>query len=329
MTRQARLLRWCIDACTKNAGLKLLSLVFAVAIFSLVSGAEDAQRSVFVGVVALLPPTSDDRVLVNDLPDRVRLTLRGSRSVLNAMTDRDLAPVQIDLRGTQADHYYFDLADFDIPSGFTIVQLAPASLPLRWAKRMQRFVPIEVRSVGKLPNGLTLDGPPSAEPSSVLVSGAEPQLLALQSISTEAMDISRLRIGSQVRTVQLLPPPPHSQYLSSPTVRVTLSVQIAPEEVTFAAQKVVPLVGSVGESATSGGSLARFRPSVVDVTLRGSAATIAKVSATSLVVGVDLQSLEGRVGNFSLPVQIQGLPNNVQIVRVTPSTVAIRLVTRR
>ena len=48
-------------------------------------GAEEAQRAVFVDVVAVTPPDTSERMLTCDLPAKVRLTLRGSRSILNAL----------------------------------------------------------------------------------------------------------------------------------------------------------------------------------------------------------------------------------------------------
>src|SRR6478609_5916422 len=82
---------------TENVGLKAMSLVVAVFLFSVVRGAEKAQRSVLVDVVAVLPPETVPRILTSDLPAKVRLTLRGSRSLLNSVRTDDLGPIQLDL----------------------------------------------------------------------------------------------------------------------------------------------------------------------------------------------------------------------------------------
>ena len=69
-------------ALTEHIGLKLVALVASVGLFVIVRGTEDAQISISVDVVALLPPPSTERMLVSEIPDEIRVTLRGSRSVL-------------------------------------------------------------------------------------------------------------------------------------------------------------------------------------------------------------------------------------------------------
>ncbi len=72
-------------ALTENVGLKIISLVAAIVLFSLVRGSEDAQRSVFVDVVATLPSPASGKILIGEIPDKVKVTLRGSRSLLNSI----------------------------------------------------------------------------------------------------------------------------------------------------------------------------------------------------------------------------------------------------
>ncbi|MBV9949676.1 MAG: hypothetical protein JOZ69_22735, partial [Myxococcales bacterium] len=47
----------------ENLNLKLLSLAFALVLYALVHGAQDAQRALLLNVVALTPAASSNRVL--------------------------------------------------------------------------------------------------------------------------------------------------------------------------------------------------------------------------------------------------------------------------
>ena len=68
---------------TENFSLKVLSLVFALLLYSLVHGAQEAQRSLSVSLEVLPPPESANRVLVSQIPPQVRVTIRGARTVVD------------------------------------------------------------------------------------------------------------------------------------------------------------------------------------------------------------------------------------------------------
>ena len=91
-------------ALTENVGLKLLSFMCALLLYSLVHGSQDAQKSVSVDLVMLLPPDAAKRVLVSPLPPRVRVTLRGSRSQLDELHADDIGNVQLDAATRARDH---------------------------------------------------------------------------------------------------------------------------------------------------------------------------------------------------------------------------------
>src|ERR1700732_459778 len=84
---------------TENLNLKLLSLAFALVLYSLVHGSQDAQRSLLLNVVALTPPNSSNRVLMTPIPAQIRVTVRGPRSTLDDLHADDMGSVQLDLRG--------------------------------------------------------------------------------------------------------------------------------------------------------------------------------------------------------------------------------------
>ena len=83
---------------TENLGLKAGALGIAILMFSLIHGAEDMERSVYVGVVVQPPSDARDMILVIEIPDRVRVRLKGSRARLNAIRQETLPPVDVTLK---------------------------------------------------------------------------------------------------------------------------------------------------------------------------------------------------------------------------------------
>src|SRR5579862_513147 len=150
---------------TENLNLKLLSLVFALLLYSFVHGSQDAQRSLQVSVVALTPPDSANRELVTPIPAEIRVTVRGPRSTLDDVHADDVGSVQIDLRGGNETRVTFDPSSIPVPPGLRVEQIDPPAIDLAWEDRIVRDVPVEVGIVGAPAPGFVVKGAPSAEPS--------------------------------------------------------------------------------------------------------------------------------------------------------------------
>lgn len=291
-----------------NLGLKVISLVCAMAVFWLVRGAEEAQRAVFVDVIATTPPATSERMLTSDLPAKVRLTLRGSRSILNALHSDEIPPVQVDLSASTASLYYFDPETFELPGGVEVVQIAPPTIPLAWAERSSRSVSIVPAMEGAPEPGLMLAGTPSVRPSTTMLRGPAPDLATVERLMTDPVTISGLPAGRYERRVGLVRLPGHVENAGETTI--TVSFELAPE----VAQRSVPRL----EIAVIGGVAREVRPTRVRVTLRGSPLVLDAMDALSLVPYVDVGALEPEAGTQAVPVQVRGIPQGVELAGVEP-----------
>src|SRR5580700_1621711 len=129
---------------TENLNLKLLSFAFALVLYALVHGSQDAQRSVLVDLVVLLPPESANRVLSNSLPPQVRLTLRGPRAQLDELHSDDIGTLQVDVHSDTERRITLDPAMVHVPPGVRVEQIDPPALNLVWEDQIVRDVPIQV-----------------------------------------------------------------------------------------------------------------------------------------------------------------------------------------
>lgn len=309
-SRGARAGRVVQRALTQNLGLKLVSLAVAIALFSVVRGAEDSTRSVFVDVVALLPPPDSQIMLVSEVPDKVRLTVRGSRSLVNSIDPESLAPVQVDLRKPTSTYLYLDPDDFEIPVGVEIVQLAPSSIPLTWAKRVERKLPVIARLTDSPGPGLSAQVV-DVSPEEIPVSGPEMELDALRRVETEPIDVSELDTGRYERRVALGPPPPHTHFSA---VAVQVAIEVMPQEAERRFESM--------ELSTVGQPVAQVRPDRVDVTLWGPMAELEGVKAQHLVPVADAAGIDPTEGAQEVPVHVRGVPDGLQ-VRSYPGTVLV------
>jgi hypothetical protein len=296
---------------TENIGLKITSLLVSVLLFSVVRGAEDAQRSVLVDVVAELPPDSDARILTSDLPAKVRLTLRGSRSLLNSIRADDLPPIEIDLSETQASVYYFEPERLEVPAGVEVAQVSPDALPLTWVERTQRAFPVSARLEGRPDTGMMVIGEPTVRPATVVLRGPTPDLAGMDRLVTDPIPLAGLGAGHYERRVAIPRLPAHVQFVGDASV--TVQFEIAPE----IAERAIPRL----DVATVGGAIRDLRPARVRVILRGPPALLDVIDAPSIVPYVDGSALDPALGAQSILVRVRGIPDGVELAGVDPEEV--------
>jgi hypothetical protein len=240
----------------ENLSLKLVSIVIALIFYSLVHGSQDAQRSVLVDLVVLLPPESANRVLSNSLPPQVRLTLRGPRAQLDELHSDDIGTLQVDVHSDTERRITLDPAMVHVPPGVRVEQIDPPALNLVWEDQIVRDVPIQVSVVGTAAPGFVVKGAPLAEPETVRVHGPKSEVLVLQHARADSFDVTGLTEGVYPRHLALDKPPGRVVYDTN-TVLVTTEVTREVVERPFPKLPVVVV----------GQTKAKTQPTEVDVRL--------------------------------------------------------------
>ncbi len=295
-------------ALTENIGLKLLSFLCALLLYSLVHGSQDAQKSVSVDLVVLLPPDSAKRVLVSQLPPRVRVTLRGSRTALDELHGDDVGNVQLDIRGGQDKRVVVDPALVHVPAGIQVEQVDPPSIDLMWDDVVQRDVPVQVSLANTPPVGFTVKGA-VADPVNVRVKGPKGEVGLLQHVSVDAFDVSGLTDGSYTRSLALARPNPGLAF-DLTSVSVTLEIQRELAERSFSKLSV----------AVVGVPKAKTLPLEVDVRLSCPPDVVHALRPEQVVPRVEVKDMSA-TGSVSLPVIV--VVDKCE-ARITPQSVIVR-----
>ncbi len=299
---------------TSNLGLKASAVGLAILMFSLVHGAEDMERNVYVGVVVQPPPDAEDMILVTEIPDRIRVRLKGSRARLNAIRQENLPPVDVELKTTDEPRFYFEKEMFDLPTGVTVVGVVPPSLTFKWAPRATRELPVEVVLDGKLPKGLEWVGKPEVFPETVEVEGPRDVVNSMRSVRSMEIDVSELGEGVVQRELPLVGPPANTSFATQ-TVLVTLRIQSKIAERVFSSVRV----------NAEGGVARAIRPRAVALRIRGPEPTLDALDAASVWAAVDLSEAPEARTSMSAPVEIRGLPDGVEALDVDPPVVTVLL----
>lgn len=299
---------------TENLGLKASALGIAILMFSLVHGAEDMERNVYVGVVVQPPPDAQDMILVTEIPDRVRVRLKGSRARLNAIRQENLPPVDVKLKTRDEPRYYFEKEMFDLPTGVSVMQVVPPSLAFKWVPRTVRELPVEVFLDGKLSPALEWAGEPEVFPETIEVEGPRDVVNSMRTVRSMEVDVTKLEEGVVQREVPLVGAPANTSF-EAQTVLVTLRVQPKMKERVLSplrvdAEGVVPRA---------------LRPRAITARIRGPQAIVDALNPASVLAIVNLADAPDHKDAVRVPVELRGLPDGIEVLELDPAVVTVLL----
>jgi YbbR domain-containing protein len=301
-----------------NRGLKLLAIGLSILLFSVVHSDTDAQRAIFLDVVVLLPPPSSGKMLVSEVPAQVKVTLTGSRSKLSSLSRDDFSPVQMDLRDAKDDDYAMDLGAITVGSGVHVSAISPAVVPLAWAVAAETRVRVDLQIGTALDKDVSLQGEIELTPAFVSIRGPQDRLERFNTVSTDPISLAGLRVGSHTRRVALEPLPERVSYVDDQMVEIRLQVVPLVVERTYARLEV----SAIGEGRAS------IRPNRVSVVLRGPEGLMTEIAAEHIVPIVEMAQ-GGGSETTSAEVRLRGVPEGVEVVRIMPSSVIVRVEGKR
>jgi hypothetical protein len=290
--------------------LKVVSMVIAVTLFIIVRSDKDATAGAYVKVVYTLP---DDRVLVSEPPPEVRVVVRGPGTRLQRFDDRDLEPIQVDLRAEPGPLLHFDETMVKLPVGLRVASITPSEAKIEFEPRLQKRVQVQPLLEGEPAPGFQV-ARVTARPAEITVDGAKSAVEALQRVPARPLRIVGTR--SLVRGDKALDaPPPHVRFLDATTVTVEAEIQPAMVERVFESLQV-KLFGMTRMDAI-------IDPPVARLILRGPSNLVESVNQPDVSLHVDGQLIDLRPpARYVRTVVVSGLPAGVA-AEVQPDSVAV------
>lgn len=304
------------EALTENLGLKIIALFIAVMLYTLVRFQEKGERIIDVEVLPLLPPTSADLVVTNELPDKVRVRVRGPASRLNSI--KPVRPVEIDMNkaveGTS--YYYFNEDSFDLPAGVEFVRVTPESIPIKIERLDKRKVPMSVRTSGQLKEGTELVDNPRVAPAEVTIIGPKSVTRGIKAVETEEVDLEGLGVGSYTRIVPVRRIE-DVEIRGGDEMKVSFDVRWVPGRRTIS-NLLVRVEGTELMGTTT--------PKKVAVDLSGPEVVLENLDPAKLRPFVLLTEEQGaRPGSVTGQVTLRGVPEGVEVSSVVPARVNVQL----
>ncbi len=295
----------------RDIGWKLLSLAIAIVLYALVHGAEDVQRSFTVPVLVTVDE-SGDRMLVSEVPDAVKVVVRGRSTVIDDLEAID--PIVVDLRGDVGSAYhYIDPDSVRLPAGVQVVRIVPDAIPLRWDRRAVVRRPVRPVLVGTAIEGFEARVR-SVSPGQVRFEGPLGALERHVEAPTEPLDVGGMAPGRHERWV--------------PLERVHPLVRIDPPRVQVTVE-VVPrrIVRRLSDLPVQGPAGWRPEPPTVTVELSGPPESLEGFDAARLQVELEAPTDGEPSPAEGLAPRLLGLPEGVE-ARLEPPRVRLVQVRR-
>ena len=175
-------------------------------------------------VAATVPVSIQYRNLPNDLemtsepPGRFFLRLRGPASRLTAEDLRNIG-ITFDLASIHDpgdETFAVTEKELGLPAGVTLVRAVPSHVRLEFHKRIERYVPVEVRLNAQPPAGYRIASQ-HVNPQSVRIAGPEPNVRNVAAASTDGIDLGsavghakfRVPVSVDDPSVRLMGSPSH------------------------------------------------------------------------------------------------------------------------
>jgi hypothetical protein len=151
-------------------------------------------------------------------------------------------------------------------------------------------------------------------PPDIDVDGPRDVVNSMRTVRTMEIDVSKLEEGVVQREIPLVGPPANTVF-EAQTVLVTLRVQAKMRERVLSplrvdAEGVVPRA---------------LRPRAVTARVRGPESAVKELNPLSVLAIVNLEDVEATDGPVSAPVELRGLPDELEVVAIEPAFVTVLL----
>jgi len=171
-----------------NFGFKVISLVFAIALWWVVS--HDAQAVVGLTVpIEFRHIPADLEISSLNIPE-AQVRVRGPERTIHNLRQQDVH-VEIDLRDAKPGERTFDLTDQQVrlPEDLRVMQVIPGQLRLSFDQTATRSVEVRPRVIGTFAPGYQISKV-FADPPAITVSGPRARVEQVESATTDPVDVS-------------------------------------------------------------------------------------------------------------------------------------------
>ena len=211
----------------QDFGLKLMSLLLAAGLWFVV--AHDTTAEVEMKVPIEFHSLPENMEIDSASFTEAQIRVRGPERIIHRLEISDVR-AEINLANIRPGERTFDLTarQVRVPHDLEVVQIIPGQFQLSFDTRTTRTVDVRARVTGTFAGGMRV-AQVVADPPSILISGPRRRVEAVESATTDLVDVSGTMTRASFLT-QAYVPDPLIQVVRPTPVRVTVIMERAGEE---------------------------------------------------------------------------------------------------
>ncbi|MCC7459931.1 MAG: YbbR-like domain-containing protein [Proteobacteria bacterium] len=202
--------------------MKLFSFGLACVMWVIIRGEKLTEMSVNIPVKFENLPAGT--IMSGDVPDMIRLKLRGTKLRMGKMDDDFFTPYVINLDGAKMGNnsFWIYAEDFKVPFGVSINRIQPQNIHVLISKTATKPVSVEAKVVGNPMPGFSAKSI-SVNPTQVQIRGDQAQLDLINVLNTEEINLDGRSTSFQADfPIDLRG---YRVNLLTPTVHVTVEIE--------------------------------------------------------------------------------------------------------
>jgi len=296
---------------TKNWGLKIISLAFAIMLWFFVVGEEKAEVGITLPLVIVnVPP---NLAISNDYPAYIKVRVYGPRSMVRALASQRPSKV-IDLKdaGPGVKIIRLSANNLPIPSSIRVIRIQPSTIRLVLSPIVTKVLPVKPVIIGHPAKGYKIESI-KVVPNRVAVSGPKDELKKLKYIKTMPININNAS-STIINRVELNLDKLHCDTTENER-EVTVIIKIVPKVGTLKLSHV-PVIILPPNSGIN------FWPDIVSVILEGPINKLNKLNVNSIKAQIFSKKIHSK-DKYIIPVI--KIPKGIVVKEIIPDKIRIRI----
>jgi YbbR domain-containing protein len=301
-----KIILWWNRPWPKNWVLKLISFFFAFFLWYFVVGEDKIDKTFNIPVEILNLPAN--LTISNQFKNELELTVNGPRGLMrNLEVQRISRPIDLSRAEPGTRVFQNTIDSISLPRGVRLLRVKPTDIILQLDKLVKKNIPILYVTTGSLPDGFELISI-TLDPASIPVTGPEPAVGHVDSISTATIDLSRLTT-STTRPVALKLTPTIKDLVGEPIVTAAIVIK---EKMVQKTIENIPV-----KLLLSGKKSYTLKPDDVTVVARIPQTTLRKTKDLKTLFRARIMGVELPAGTHKLMVEI--IPaEDIEVLEIKP-----------
>src|SRR5579875_574296 len=294
----------------RNPGLRLLSLLLAVALWVFVNAGEHSEEDT-IEVPVRYNSLPAGLTIINDHPQFIKLTMAGTPTMLSLL-DPDRLTLRLNLIGVGPGQASFRLTPemFAEYRGISVTRIVPSQIVLDIDRIVSADAPVKLDIEGKPATGYRVAST-EVKPATIEATGPSRYISALKHVDTEPLSVQGVNADLDA-PVRVLDPGSHVR-LGTEVVEAKVALQQVIVDREFKGLKV---------QVRATDYRSRVEPADANLAIRGPLLKMAKLDLEGAVF-VDASGIQPGAWHI-VPLQVR-LPDGMQLVRHEPQQVRLRV----